>query len=88
MWSKPNYIELDRKTVMERINAKAWTVGDAMECGRLCDEGLGAIGVIQLPDGTYEEAVVAFFDWLLGLFRLDTRSGKSYWYDPKTDTLT
>lgn len=86
MWSKPNYIELDRKTVMERINAKAWTVGDAMSYDALCNQGVGAKGVIQLPDGTYEEAVVAFFDPILRLFGL-LCGPRYYYYDPYTGML-
>ena len=87
MWSKPSYIELDRKTVMERINAKAWTVGDAMDYGDLCDQGVGATGVIQLPDGVIEEAVVESFNWILRIFKIRTKSGRTYHYDPQTGVL-
>lgn len=83
MWSKPNYIELDRKTVMERINAKAWTIGQAMSYGQLCDKGVGAKGVIQLPDGTIAEAYVAGYHLLLGLYELIVK-GDSYYFDPLT----
>lgn len=81
MWSKPNYIELDRKTVMERINAKAWSVGDAIECGKLCEKGLGASGVILLPDGTYGVALVSAYDFILGLYELIV-NGDTFYFDP------
>ena len=59
MWKKPNYIEIDRNEVMKKVNARAWTVGQAMSYGALCDQGVGASGVIYLPEGIFAEAYVA-----------------------------
>ena len=59
MWKKPNYYEYDVNELAKVIKAKAWSTGQAMSYGALLDQGVGASGVILLPEGIYAEAYVA-----------------------------
>lgn len=79
MWSKPNYIELDRKAVMAKINAKAWTVGEAMSYEELAALGEGGEGVIYLPEGVYEKAVVDSIDTVTNIVTFIVRGIKRVW---------
>lgn len=87
MWSKPNYIELDRKAVMAKINAKAWTVGEAMSYEELAALGEGGVGVIYLPEGTYEEAMVQSVDLIMNTVTFIVRGVKRVW-DRITNVFT
>jgi len=58
-WKKPNVVVYEKNMIAKAIKAKAYTVGQAMSLGELCDQGVGASGLVQLPDGTVAEAYVA-----------------------------
>ena len=87
MWKKPEYIELDKNLVLEKINAKAWTAGEAMSYGALCDQGVGTVGVIYLPEGIFDEAYVAAWDAVTNVYTFIV-SGVKRFFNKDTGVFT
>jgi len=78
-WKKPSVVIYEKSMITKAIKAKAYTVGQAMSIGELCDQGVGASGVVQLPDGTVEMAYVAAFNEVEGIFTLIINGIKRFW---------
>ena len=78
-WKKPSVVIYEKSMITKAIKAKAYTVGQAMSIGELCDQGVGASGVVQLPDGTVEMAYVAAFNEVECIFTLIINGIKRFW---------
>ena len=79
LWKKPNIVIYNKTDISRLIKAKAYTVGEAMSIGELCDQGVGAVGVIQLPDGMVVEAYVAAKNEVEGFYTLIINGVKRFW---------
>lgn len=79
LWKKPNIVIYNKTDISKLIKAKAYTVGEAMSIGELCDQGVGAVGVIQLPDGMIVEAYVAAKNEVEGFYTLIINGIKRFW---------
>ena len=79
IWKKPTLVVYDKNVMARMIRANAYTVGEAMSIGALCDKGVGAVGVVQLPDGTVAEAYVAAIDAANGIATLIINGVKRFW---------
>lgn len=79
LWKKPNIVIYNKTDISKLIKAKAYTVGGAMSIGELCDQGVGAVGVIQLPDGMIVEAYVAAKNEAEGFYTLIINGIKRFW---------
>lgn len=78
-WKKPSVVIYEKSMITKAIKAKAYTVGQAMPIGEFCDQGVGASGAVQLPDGTVEMAYVAAFNAVDGIFTLIINGMKRFW---------
>lgn len=79
MWKKPNITIYNQNNISDEIKAKAYTIGEAMEIGALCDQGVGSCGVIQLPSGVVTEAYVAFFNAIDEVFTIIANGIRWFW---------
>lgn len=78
-WKKPNIVVYEKSLIAKAIKAKAYTVGEAMSIGELCDQGVGATGLVQLPDGTVVEAYVSAVNEVDCFFTLIINGVKRFW---------
>ena len=78
-WKKPNITVYNKTDISKLIKVRANSAEETMSIDELCAQGVGAVGVIQLPDGMIVEAYVAAKNEIEGFFTLIINGVRRFW---------
>ena len=78
-WKKPTIIKYEKSMITRTITAKAYSLNEAMTVGDLCAKGIGASGIVLMPNGLTEHAYVAAVNEVECFFTLVVNGVKRFW---------